>query len=146
VARGPGKAEATRVQIEYALLADYAEIVGGKLYVMGGGWDFYRVASEPAQVRLAVAVGLRLEWEETNQPQPVTVRVEHEDGAELARIDGQVNVGRPPNLPPGSTQLAQLAVNLSLNLQQLGGFRVRINAGTGQSALTRTLPFRVVKS
>jgi hypothetical protein len=134
------------MEIDYALIADYAEIVGGKLYVMGGGWDLYRSPPPPVQMRMAVAVGLRLGWDETNQPSPVSVVVEHEDGAELARIDGQVNVGRPAHLAPGSSQLAQIAVNLSLTLERLGGYRVRIAAGEGTSGASRSLPFRVMQA
>src|SRR5690606_31264336 len=99
-------------QIENAIIADYAEVNGSKLYVMGGGWDVYRAKTVPAQIRMAVALGIRLEWSETNQPIPVNIRVEDEDGAEVIRAQGSLNVGRPPQLPPGATQLAQLAANL----------------------------------
>lgn len=45
--------------IEFLILADHAEIVGGKLYMMGGGWERVRVARLDG-VAIAVGVALRL--------------------------------------------------------------------------------------
>ena len=131
------------MDIAHALLADHAEIVNGKLYLMGGGWDRFFAATLPAQIRVAIAVGVRVGWEETNKPIAVRVWVEDDDGKELVRIDGQVNVGRPPNLPPGFEQLAQMCANVPVNIQAHGGYRVRIVAGEGESEIERRLTFRV---
>ena len=46
--------------IEWLILADAAEVVGGKLYVMGGGWDRLTVHSQSAKKNLAVALALRV--------------------------------------------------------------------------------------
>ncbi|MGK2965475.1 MAG: DUF6941 family protein [Tepidiformaceae bacterium] len=132
------------MRIDYALIADYAEINGGKLYVMGGGWDTFRGKQVPMPVRVAVAVGVRLEWEETNSPVPVRVTIEDEDGQGLIRADGTLNVGRPPHLPPGSSQLAQVAMNLQVILPAYRGYRVQVTAGEGDSGVTTSLPFRLV--
>ena len=131
------------MDIAHALLADYAEIVNGKLYLMGGGWDRWFAPAVPVQVRLAIAVGVRVGWEETNKTIPIRMWVEDDDGAELVRIEGQVNVGRPPGLPPGSDQLSQMAANVPLNIPHHGGFRVRIVAGEDEGAIERRLAFRV---
>ncbi len=112
---------------------------------MGGGWDTYQAPEVPLQIRVALAIGVRVGWEETNVPIPVHVTIDDDDGKELVRIDGQLNVGRPPGLPAGSTQLSQMAVNVPLNVTAFGGFRVRIAAGEGEPADIRTLPFRVLK-
>ena len=132
------------MRIDYAILADYAEINGGKLYLMGGGWDNYRAKEAPAAVRVAVALGVRVEWPETNQPVPVTVTLENEDGRELVRANASLNVGRPAHLPPGSSQLAQLAVNLQVSLPEYGGYRVNLAAGEGEARVGAMLPFRLV--
>ncbi|MBI2767508.1 MAG: hypothetical protein HYX53_16555 [Chloroflexi bacterium] len=132
------------MDIEYALIADYAEAVAGKLYLMGGGWDSYTAPELPAQLRLAVAVGVRFGWEETNQQAPVIITVQDDDGAEIVRLEGAMNVGRPAHLPPGSTQLAQLAANMPVTAQKHGGYRVVIVAGKDEAAVERRLPFRVL--
>lgn len=133
------------MRIEYALLADHADIAGGKLYLMGGGWDTYHAPQAPVQMRIAVALGVRVGWDETNQPVPVRVFIENDDGTEIVRVDGTLNVGRPPHLPPGTAQLAQMAVNLPTNLPEFGGYRVRITAGDPPVTDEVAIPFRTLK-
>lgn len=131
------------MDIEYALIADYAEIVAGKLYVMGGGWDSTTAPEVPAGIRMAVAVGVRLGWEEANTAIPVEMTVHDDDAQELVRVNGAVQVGRPADQTPGSTQLAQIAINLQLSLPTFGGYRVRVVAGGGH--VSRELPFRLAR-
>lgn len=133
------------MRIQHALIADYAEIVNGKLYLMGGAWDVMHLRETPGPVRMAIAVGLQVEWEETNTSIPVIVHVEDDDARELARIEGQVQVGRPAGLPPGSRQLAQMAVNLAMTAPAFGGYRVRVTAGTGDSVVESISPFRIAQ-
>lgn len=132
------------MDIEYALIADFAEMVGGKLYLMGGGWDTFTQAEVPAQLRLSLAVGVRVGWEETNKDFPVRVLFEDDDGHELVRIEASMNVGRPPQVPPGSRQLAQLAANVPITVQHHGGYRIVIRAGAeDEASAEKILPFRV---
>jgi hypothetical protein len=133
------------VDIDFALIADHAELVNGKLYLMGGGWDTYNAAAEPIQFQPAIALGVRIGWEETNRNVPVRVAVEDDDGAELVRADGTLMVGRPPGLEAGATQLAQMTARLPLTLPRFGGYRVHVTVGTGETAVERFLPFRIVR-
>lgn len=134
------------MDIDYAIIADYAEIAAGKLFLMGGGWDNYRLPEVPGQLRMAMVVGVRVDWDETNQNIPVRLTVEDDDGQVHVRIDGAVAVGRPAQLPPGATQLAQLSANVSVDIQRHGGFRVVVVVGEGENVRQRTLPFRVSPS
>lgn len=133
------------MHIQHALVADYAEIVNGKLYLMGGAWDTINLREVPGAIRMAIAIGLQLDWEETNQAIPVVVYVEDDDARELARIEGKVQVGRPASLPPGSRQLSQMAVNLGFTVPAFGGYRVRVLAGAGESVQESIAPFRVAQ-
>lgn len=133
------------MDIEHVMLADYAEIVGGKLYLMGGGWDTNTVNELPAALRLAVALGLRIEWDETDLLIPVLIRIEDDDGREYLRMEGSIQTTRPADLPDGATQLSQLAANLPLTVPAAGGYNVRVLAGSGDAEVQRSLPFRVFK-
>lgn len=133
------------MQIDYALIADHAEISGGKLYLMGGGWEVTRARTVPARVRMAVALGLRLEWMEAGQPIRVRVVLEDEDGGEIVRADGSLKVEAARHLPAGSSHLAQIVVSVTARFPRYGGYRVRITAGEGKAEVTRTLPFRVLE-
>lgn len=131
------------MKIDFALLADYAEVVNGKLYLMGGGWDTTTAAQLPAAVRMAIAVGVRIGWNETDVQFPVLMTIEDDDGREYVRIQGVVSATRAPGATPGSTQLSQVAANVPLQLPALGGYRVHIVVGEGEQEEERNLPFRV---
>jgi hypothetical protein len=133
------------VDIQHVIIADYADIVNGKLYLMGGGWDTFYAKEAPSQVRLSIAVGVLVEWEETNLPLIVNLFVEDDDGKQMAKIEGKMQVGRPAALPPGSRQLSQMAANITMNLPTFGGYRIRVDAGTGDAAAERTVPFRMLE-
>ena len=133
------------MDIEYALIADHADIASGKLYLAGGGWDQTYSQVVPARVQMGIAVGVRVGWEETNTQIPVQVIIEDDDAQQLVRVDGGVQVGRPAGLPAGSAQLAQVAMNLPVALPAFGGYRVRITAGSAEKERVVTRPFRLVE-
>ena len=134
------------MEIDYTVLAEHAEVNGNKLYLMGGGWDTMNAPEAPVTVRLTLAAGVRIEWDETNAPIPLVVRIEDEDGKELFRVDGQMNVGRPPHLLAGSSQLSQMVFALNVPMPAFGGYRVAIVAGAGEAQVRKALPFRLAKA
>lgn len=98
------------------LLCDYAEEVGGKLYIMGGGWSRNYTPNQPSNMSLAIKIAVP--WNEANRPYDLTVRLvdeNHEtvqnpnDGKNVG-LEGKVEVGRPPGLKPGTNLDLALAV------------------------------------
>ena len=71
------------MEIDYLLLAEHAEVTASKLYLMGGGWDTMSVPEAPANVRLMLAAGVRVEWDETNAPVPLL---------DLGRLPGRIEM------------------------------------------------------
>ena len=134
------------MDIDYLILAEHAEVTGSKLYLMGGGWDTMNVPDVPANVRITAVAGIRVEWDETNVSLPVVVRVDDDDAQEVFRLDGQMNVGRPPQLLPGASQLSQMTFVLQLQLKALGGYRVSLAVGPEDRQVRRSVPFRLVKA
>ncbi|MBK9612596.1 hypothetical protein [Candidatus Amarobacter glycogenicus] len=134
------------MDIDYLILAEHAEVTGSKLYLMGGGWDTMNVPDVPANVRITAVAGIRVEWDETNVSLPVVVRVDDDDAQEVFRLDGQMNVGRPPQLLPGTSQLSQMTFVLQLQLKALGGYRVSLAVGPEDRQVRRSVPFRLVKA
>ncbi|MBK9342772.1 MAG: hypothetical protein IPN07_06935 [Dehalococcoidia bacterium] len=134
------------MDIDYLILAEHAEVTGSKLYLMGGGWDTMNVADVPSNVRITAVAGIRVEWDETNVSLPVVVRVDDDDAQEVFRLDGQMNVGRPPQLLPGTSQLSQMTFVLQLQLKALGGYRVSLAVGPEDRQVRRSVPFRLVKA
>lgn len=132
-------------EIEFLILADRAEVVNGKLYMMGGGWsDLQRMpAAEnqpPPPSHLSVAVSVSVGWNETNETHHLRLTIENEDATQrLAEVEGDIEVGRPPGIPPGSDQRALLAVSAAVAFPSPGAYRVMATLA-GES---RSVTFRV---
>lgn len=114
------------MDVEWLILADSAQVVGNKLYLLGGGWDRLTVNSGfPVEQMGAIALSVRVPWNETNQKHTFEVEVASEDpGSEepesLVKMGGQFEVGRPPGIPPGQDQRIQLAVAMKLKIDGPG--------------------------
>ena len=130
------------MEIQWLMLADAAEVVANKLYIMGGGWEVLTVNSQfPVTRHCAVAIAVRVSWQETNQQNTLDVEVATEFGKTLGKISGHFEVGRPPGIRTGQDQLMKLAVDIELNLDGPGRYFV-IGSVNGQA--TSRMMFQVV--
>ena len=80
-------------EIDYLLTADFAEVINGKTYIMGGGWDAFTPPQYPAPIRLGIAVGIRVPFLESNVPHHMTVVLRHE-AIEYFRKGGRADLER----------------------------------------------------
>lgn len=111
------------MDVEWIILADGAEVVNNKLYLLGGGWDRLAVTNGfPAQQPVAVAIAFKVPWLETNQQHTIEIEIDDQDGREIFKVSGQVEVGRPPGLPHGQAQRVQFAIRLELPLDHPGTY------------------------
>jgi hypothetical protein len=130
------------MEAEWLILADGAQVAGGKLYLLGGGWDILTVNTGfPVDQHAAIAAAFKVPWNETNQPHNIELAIEDEDGTEKLKVAGQVEVGRPPGILPGQDQRAQIAIDFTMKLERPGSYVViaRIDGTEG-----RRVPFRVL--
>lgn len=114
------------MDIDWLILADAAQIVGGKLFLMGGGWDVLSVNSGfPSRQRCALAAAFRVPWNETNVRHDFRIRILDEDHTTtLFEVAGELELGRPPGLPPGQEQRAQTAVDVEVTFERPGRYVV----------------------
>ncbi len=113
------------MKLEWLILGDYVQLVGGKLYLMGGGWDVLTVnQSVPLAQPLGVAASFIVGWNETNEQHTVEIEIANERGESLAKIVGTMEVGRPPGIARGQDQRAQVAGNLVLEIRELGAYTI----------------------
>lgn len=91
---------------DFALLADAVQVVQGKLYVLGGGWDTLFVSDFPARYpSLGVGLRVRVPWSWTNQVLVIGVDLQDEDGGRVLPappLAQGVKVARPKGIPEGS--------------------------------------------
>lgn len=118
--------EATdEMDVAYFVLADAAQVVDGKLYLIGGGWDIIWFNQFPAAHPFAICMGIRVPWNLTNMPHTMKILIETADGQGLGEIKGNFEVGKPAGLAQGSSQLINLAFPSTLQAQGIGRFRIR---------------------
>ena len=122
------------------LLADSVQAAEGKLYILGGGWSI----RAPDPVPMAIALYVQVPWDRTNEEhswvldlldadgQPVILG---EDEEERVRVEGGVEVGRPPGTKPGTPIDVPLAINFGPLPLEPGAryeFRLEIDGETDE--------------
>lgn len=99
------------MHLDFLILADRAEAVNGKLYLVGGGFDRVGVTTFPASANFDVAIGAMVGYNETNEPHTLELRLENVDNdVVLGPIGGQVEVGRPPGMTAGQSQRVMIVI------------------------------------
>lgn len=131
------------------LLCDSAESVGGKLYILGGGWSQVQVPNNP--INMALAVKLSIPWSHANRPIPIRASLYDEDRHEVIKlgeeevpveVDARVEAGRPPGLRPGTSLDAPFVLNFPNVALPPGGYEWVLNVDGDEKARA---PFRVVE-
>jgi hypothetical protein len=97
------------------LLADAAQEVNGKLYVLGGGWS----VTGPDLPPMSIAIKLDVPWNQSVVPHQFTLELVDEDGRPVpagdsggVRVEGTFEVGRPMGVPEGSDVDFAFVVNV----------------------------------
>ena len=111
-------------EVEWLILADEAEVVNGKLYMIGGGWDRLTAGTLPCQQHMAIALAVRVPWTATNRQTSVDIILEDDDGSSLVDVRGEFIVGRPPQAVPGQPLRSQIAIKMDVSLPRLGTYAV----------------------
>ena len=114
-------AEATlarKPEIDYLLVADRAEVVNGKLYLMGGSWDRIQPPTFPHRMMLGIALGVRIPFSHTDDQHKVSVEIQH-DEKRLVGFEAKLTTGRPPGMA-GMDMLVPMAFNIPIAIPAEG--------------------------
>jgi hypothetical protein len=130
------------------LLADSAQAIGGKLFVLGAGWNLRSTQPTPCAIAAIVAVP----WTETNRKHSLQITLIDGNGRQFPPaasgapplvISSEFEVGRQPGLPPGIRINVPIAINLGPLQLPAGQFEWRaILDGKGRDDWR--LPFTVL--
>jgi hypothetical protein len=116
------------------MLADAAQAVEGKLYILGGGWSL----TGPDPTPSAIAAYIQVPWDRTNVQHEFRFELIDADGnpveleapegeAQPVTIEGAFEVGRPVGVRPGTPIDVPLALNIGpLALPPGGRFEWRL--------------------
>lgn len=128
------------------LLCDAAHAVGGKLYVLGGGWSL--LAKVQPRANMSLAVKLSVPWSRANeriQIRAVLITDQGEEvmqGDEPVRAEGDLELGRPPGLRHGTPLDATFVLDFHGLELDVGGYVWELRI---EGALAARIPFQVVK-
>ncbi len=91
------------------MLADYAQIADGKLFIAGGGWS----TCGPGPTPCAVVAIFHVPWQETDEKVSFALRLVDEDGRAVMQpgatdglplqVNGHFEARRQPGMTPGDS-------------------------------------------
>lgn len=129
------------------LLCDAAQAVGGKLYIIGGGWSM--LAKVQPRANMALAVKLSVPWSRANERIHIDARLITDQGEEVAqegdqpvRAEGDLELGRPPGLRHGTPLDATFVLNFEGLDLDVGGYVWELRLSGDVAA---RVPFQVVQ-
>jgi len=127
------------------MLADAAQVQGGKLFVLGGGFDTISARTLPIVHRsLTLAMVAEVDPEERHRDLEISITLVDEDGQAMdVEATGKLRVGAPPNLPPGATSIVPIVSPFhNIEFAEAKGYAFVVDFGDEELARVR---FRVVR-
>lgn len=126
------------MKLGFLMLTDHSEVLNGKVYAMGGGWNMLHFPELPVEHAFGIAFGLDVPWDETNQRHTLTLQIEDPDGVGLGdEFSFEFETGRPPGLVPGQDQRIVLSLEARLELASPGPHAVIMNVGEQEIGRSR---------
>lgn len=120
------------------LLADRAEAVNGKLYMVGGGFDRVGLVQIPGPADFDVAVGVLVGYNETNVPHRIELALEDEDNKPIqAAIQAQFEIGKPAGMKLGQAQRFQLVLRGPFAIPKAGAYHWAVSLDGERKAVTQ---------
>lgn len=130
------------IEIDFLILADWAETINGKLYIQGGGWDRKLAPSENQPISFAIVAGILIPWHLTNQEHQFILSLETGDGTIVgSKIEGGFSTGRSVKSFPGQMFRTPFAARIALKVPGIGSYRVKLEVNR---AITKQVAFYVV--
>jgi hypothetical protein len=113
--------------VDFLILADRAEAVNGKLYMMGGAWEHLYVQDLTQPNLISLAVGVLVPWNATNKQHQIRIVIEDSDGQQIGfQAEAGFAVGRPPWADVGVIQRVVIAIpTIPVTIPQLGNYALK---------------------
>ena len=132
------------MELDFAFLADSAEVTGGKLYVLGGAFDTIWANETPVTLpRITLAMRFLLTPAEASRPHTLEIMVLDEDGKKIVNLSSNFSVDRPAALMPGLKQAIPIALNFfNARFEKIGAYGIEILVN-GTSL--KSIPLRIMR-
>jgi len=124
------------VEIDFVILADFAQAVQGKLSLIGGGWNLHHTNQYPSLLPFGLGIGILVPWSEANRKHDFTFLIKGSEGPEVVRGGGQFEVGREAGIPAGMTLRVTVGLSGQLQIPQPGTYEVIVTAADAEKRIT----------
>lgn len=133
------------MELDFAFLADAADVSMGKLSVLGGAFDTINVAGFPAtHPMLAVVVRLLLSPNDLDRQHQLQIMLLNADGKHIASANGELMVPKSPGTPAGWRQAVLLPLRFyNVPFAQEGHYSIEI---LYDGKLAKAIPLRVLQT
>ena len=117
------------MKLDWAMLANYAEVRDGLVFVTGGGIDTIQTPKLPAVLNATILVRLLLHRTEANKQHSLDLEITDEDGTTVAKVQAGVTVPVFQDVPVGWDIPSMVALNIhGLQLAKEGRYAIEISA------------------
>jgi hypothetical protein len=133
------------MELDFAFLADAADVSMGKLYAMGGAFDTIYVPKFPAtHPVLAVVMRLLLGPIDLDRKHNLEVLLSDADGRHVASAQGELTVPKSPDSPAGWKQAVILPLRFfNVPFKEAGHYSIEILT---DGHMVKSIPLRVVQA
>ena len=111
------------------MLADGAEAVNGKIFILGGGVERHMAPQFPATLRADIACGILVDWGEANRTFAMSLKIVSEDEKVVAALEFTMEQGRPPGAKPGQSLRTLLAIKGPFPIPEAGAYKIVMALG-----------------
>ena len=128
---GPGRTAASHrlpvphTAVEFLILADRAEVLNGKLYMMGGAWDHIFVANIEQPVDINLTCCALVPYSETDDMHTMEIAITDPDGGAVhPPFSVSFKTGRPPDLERGAFTRVPIAAGARIKFPKYDCYTV----------------------
>lgn len=131
------------MELDFAFLADAADVSQGKLFVLGGAFDTIHVPGFPAtHPVLAVVMRLLLGPVDLDRKHLLEILLLDADGKHIASAKGDLVVSKSPDAPAGWKQAVILPLRFfNVPFQQSGHYSIEMLM---DGKMAKAIPLRVI--
>jgi hypothetical protein len=134
----PPKDQLPEIRVDCFLVCDFAQVSGGKLNILGGGWDRLSVSTFPYSHRFHIAIKLSILQPMAKQELPVRVVLTTPEDRPFGpgTLDAIVQADRAADALPGQHLGLIIPVLVEATFGQPGPHRIGLYVGEEQMAET----------
>ena len=134
------------MEVDFAFLADAAEVANGKLHLVGGAFDTIWTQGMPLRYpKMSLALRLLLNTADFDRKHKIEIRLMNEDGKTIPpSIGGDLEIQRNANLPKGWKQGFLTVMNfVDLNFPNFGDYSFELIVNNRSE---KSIPLRIAQS